>query len=768
MTEQRKLAAIMFTDIVGYSALMSRDEQHAHQIIQKSRDILKGLIEQYNGEWLQAVGDATLSSFASVVDSVNCALEIQRKIRSEPELSLRIGIHIGDVVFAEGEIYGDGVNVASRLETLADPGGICISGQVYRNIRNKPGIEAIFQGEKTLKNVDLPMKVYALAVEGSTAAIIEPSVDKETEPAPVKKRNSRILIAVAGIIVVILGLYAVYSRYFGVPTTVPSEKEIKSIAVLPFVNMSAEKDQEYFCDGLAEELLNMLAKVKELRVIARTSSFSFKGEKVDIATIGEKLNVESVLEGSVRKSGDKVRITTQLIKVSDLSHLWSETYDRRLDDIFAIQKEISQAVVGALEVTLLEPDLRALESKPTDNLQAYDYYLRGNDYFNRSFAEEDFRIALQMYDKAVELDHGFALAYARLSRTHTDLYWFYYDRTERRLAKAKEAVDKALRLDPDLPEAHIALGWYYYHGRLDYNRALEQFSIAGKSQPNNSELFEGIGYVRRRQGKFKQALMNLKKASGLNPRSNVIAYTLADTYYLMRDYREAERNYDRAISLSPDWSRPHAYKAKLYLTWESSTAKARAVLEEARKVVAVEDPNFAITRVLIDVFDGKYQEALDRLSSVSSEALETDFYFIPKAQLYARIFGLMGNRQLEQAYYDSARSLLETKVQERPEDERLHSSLGIAYAGLGRQKDAIREGKLAVELLPVSKDAWRGLLRVEDLACIYTMVGEYDFSIDQLELLLSTPGEMSIHLLRLDPIWDPLRENPRFQKLVEE
>jgi adenylate cyclase len=768
MKEHRKLAAIMFTDIVGYTALMSRDEQKAHQIIQRSRDLLKSLIEQFNGEWLQAVGDSTLSSFASVVDAVNCALEIQRSLKDNPELTLRIGIHIGDVVFEQGEIYGDGVNVASRLETLADPGGICISGRVYGEVRNKPDIEAEFLGEKTLKNVDYPIKVYTLAVKGPPADVPEPSVDKETEPAQVKKRSRRILGVVAGIIVVIMGLYAVYSRYFAVPTTVPGPKEIRSISVLPFADMSPEKDQEYFCDGMAEELINMLAKIQGLRVIPRTSSFSFKGKDTDIRTIGRELDVEVVLEGSVRKADNQVRITAQLINVSDRSHLWSETYDRRLDDIFVVQEEISRQVVNALEVALLEPEHRVLESKPTDNLQAYDYYLRGNEYLYRSALDQDNRIALQMYETAVELDPGFALGYTRLSKVHARLYHLFYDRTEERLAKSKEAVDKALRLDPDLPEAHIALGWYYYWGRLDYDRALEHFSLAQKLQPNNSEIFGGIGYVRRRQGKFEQGLINLKKASELDPRSFRTASSLGETCYLMRDYREAERNYDRAISLSPDLAELYADKSMLYLRWQGSTAKARAVLEEARKVGAVEDPLIDHAWFLTDVFEGNYQEALDRLSSVSSEALGTLWYFIPKVQLYARIYGFMGNRQLEQANYDSARIILENKVNERPEDERFHSSLGITYAGLGRKKEAIQEGKLAVELLPVSKEAWRGLFRVEDLARIYTMVGEYDSAIDQLELLLSIPGEMSVQLLQLDPTWNPLRENPRFQKLVKE
>ena len=458
MKEQRKLAAIMFTDIVGYTALMSKDEQNALRILQKNRDIQKPLIEKYNGEWLKEMGDGTLSCFASVVDAVNCALEIQRSLMDDSELTLRIGIHLGDVVFSEGDVFGDGVNITSRIEPLAPPGGICITEKVYSDLRNKPGIQAVSLGEKKLKNVDRPIKVYALTIEGPPTALVEPSVDRKTEPAPLKKLSRRILIGSALILLAILGLYAVYSRYFAVPTTGPSVDEIKSIAVLPFVNMSADKDQEYFCDGLAEELLNMLAKVKGLRVTARTSSFSFKGKDVDIATIGEKLNVESVLEGSVRKADNQVRITTQLIKVPEGYHLWSETYDRKLDDIFAVQEDISRQVVGALKVTLLGEDERELASRPTENIEAYDLYLLGHHYWIKGRLAS-YEKAVNYFKQAIEMDPNYALAYAGLAFTYIDqTRWANLPRDEA-LSKAEEAAMKALSIDDQLAEVHAALGY---------------------------------------------------------------------------------------------------------------------------------------------------------------------------------------------------------------------------------------------------------------------------------------------------------------------
>ena len=372
-----------------------------------------------------------------------------------------------------------------------------------------------------------------------------------------------------------------------------------------------------------------------------------------------------------------------------------------------------------------------------------------------------------MYEKAVELDPTFALAYAQLSRAHLMIYWLYYDRSEECLAMAKQAVDKAFQLNPNLPETHLALGHYYYNGHLDYDRALEQFAIARKSQPNNSELMSYTGFVQRRQGKFEQAVANLKKASELDPRYGRLVGEIGDTYVFLRNYPEAERYYDRAISLAPDVLVFYSKKAGLYLRWEGSTEKAQAVLQEAlEKIKSAEEPSIANSLVNIDVFDGNYQEALDRLS-LKSEYIDNWAYFIPRDLQHAIIYRYMNKKESAQTYYEFAQRILESKIEEQPQDARSHSSLGIAYAGLGRKEDALREGKLAVELLPVSKEAMVGTFRVEDLAHIYVMVGEFDAAIDQLEYLLSIQSKLSIPLLRLDPVWDPLRDHPRFKKLLE-
>jgi len=609
-------------------------------------------------------------------------------------------------------------------------------------------------------SVDMVADLKGLQKETTTGVSI---------PSKKKTINQNIVFIGIAILIVMIG-YVMLSNLL-----TPREKETitkrKMLAVLPFENLGSAED-EYFADGITEELMARLAAVEGLGVIARTSAMQYKNTDKNIKQIGQELGVEYILEGTVRwqrsvEGPSRVRVTPQLIRVSDATHLWADVYDKDMTDIFQVQSGIAEQVVEALDITLLEPVRRVLESKPTDNLKAYDYYLRGNEYlFYRGYA--DARIAAQMYEKAVELDSTFALAYAQLSRAQVDLYWFYYDRTEECLTKAKKAVDKALQLDPDLPEAHLALGWYHYHGLLEYEHALEEFSIVQKQQPNNADLLLGIAAVQRRQGKFEEALINFKRASELDPRSSQLAYNAGETYALMRNYPQAVPYFDQAISLTPEWPLPYVYKALLYLRWQGSTEKARAILKKASHSIGSADhPIIVLDLVLLDLFDRKYQEALNQLSLASSEAFETQFYYVPKAQLYAEIYGLMNRPQLEQANYDSARSILEIKINEQPEDARFHSSLGIAYAGLGLKQEAIQEAEKAVELLPVSKEAYRGYFRVRDLAHIYVMVGEYDAAIDRLEFLLSFPGWMSIPMLRLDPIWDPLRDHPRFQKLLE-
>jgi serine/threonine protein kinase/tetratricopeptide (TPR) repeat protein len=672
----------------------------------------------------------------------------------------------GKVPF-EGETATD--TVARILER--EPNWEALPQEIPMNIRTllrrclekKPERRLQHIGDAVIEiNETLTMPVSAPPVTTPSSTSLKPQITAR------HKLRTAAMVVVA-VFVIVLSVIAV--QFVSKKEVQPSLKEIR-IVVLPFENLGPAED-EYFADGITDAITARLAGIHGLGVISRQSAIQYKKRERDTGQIAKELRVDYILEGTVQRERptdptSRVRIIPQLIKTSEDTHVWTEIYDDNISEVFRLQSDVAEQVAQALDIALLEPERQALASRPTENMEAYDYYLRGNEYFGRSYLENDLRIAVRMYEKAVELDPSFAVAYAWLSEVHASMYWYYYDRSEKRLAMAKETVDKALELNPELPEAHLALGHYYYHGHLDYDRALEQFAIARKSQPNNSDVLSFIGFVQRRQGRFEQALTNLKKASELDPLSSKLAGEVGITFGLLRRYSEAERYYNRAISLAPDVPQEsYIKKARLYLYWEGNTEKARAVLEDALQNTKSEEKGEIVNSLMmLDVFNRNYQEALDRLS-LKSEDIDDLAHFIPNSLQYARIYMYMDKKELAKEYYEEARSILESKIEETPDDARFHGSLGLAYAGLGRKEDAVREGKLAVELLPVSKEAMRGLFRVEDLARIYVMVGEYNAAIDQLEFLLDRPGWMSIPLLRLDPAWDPLRDHPRFKKLVE-
>jgi non-specific serine/threonine protein kinase len=534
-------------------------------------------------------------------------------------------------------------------------------------------------------------------------------------------------------------------------------KQLRKIAVLPFEDMSPQKDQEWFCNGISEELINRLAKISAFQVTARTSAFSFKGKSLDIPAIGKRLNVDTIVEGSVRKAGNKLRITAQLIKVADGYHIWSETYDRSLEDVFAIQDQISLSIAEKLKVSLLREESAELKSRPTKNLAAYNLYLRASSYYINHSGEKGSRTAAQMIEKAITLDPNFALAYTKLSFLYS---WIYlWDRDDATLAKAKDAVNKAFKINPNLPEAYVALGYYYSWGYFDYGRALEQFKIAQKSLKNNADLLAGIGSVQKRLGKLEQSILNFKRALEINPLDHGLVGGLGLNYQQLRRYKEAEETFNLGISMVPDKFGFYLMKINLYLLWHGSTEKAFQVLEEAPEVIH-SLPSDALVKLYI--YDGNFQKALKLTTFFGPGA--------GKELGLAWIHGLMKQKDLEKKHYNSAREILEKRIGEKNKKHwpaMSHANLGIAYAGLGRKEEAIRQGKRAVELAPITKDWFGHPIFLQNLAEIYVMVGEFDLAIDQLEFLLSIPSGISVPLLRIDPTWNPLRNNPRFQKLIE-
>jgi TolB-like protein/Tfp pilus assembly protein PilF len=543
----------------------------------------------------------------------------------------------------------------------------------------------------------------------------------------------------------------------------------KSIAVLPLNNWSQNDEYSYLGDAIADEIIMQLKNINEFRVLSLTSTLQYKDNPKPTPLIAEELGVNYILEGGIQRHNDNVSIRVQFIRTKHEDHIWGEEYNGKWEDIFSFQDEIAIQIAEELKIVLSPRELALIEKEPTRNHEAYEYYLRGNDYYHRSYDQQDYSIAIKMYQKAIELDPDFALAYTRLALTHLDLYWIYYDWSKERLIKSKQAIDAAQMIDPALNEINIALGVYYYYGFLDYSQALDHFQIALKQTPKNSECLYWIACVNRRAGNWEKAIETFEKASELDPRSYKIIFELASTYDLLREYPTGLHYYETTMLLRPDWYLPYYYNAFAHVKRNGDTQKARSVLKEANYMIssAVKETYMNHAIILLELYDGNYEEALKYLTAEKSEAFQDDSRFIPRHLYFAMIYGLKNNPDMEHAYYDSSRIMLENRILRTPDDSRLYSSLGIAYAGLGRKKEAIEAGEKAVELLPISKEAWSGTDRMEDLARIYVMTREYEKAVERIELLLSIPGMLSSNLLQLDPVWKPLWDHPDFIRLIE-
>jgi len=595
--------------------------------------------------------------------------------------------------------------------------------------------------------------VFDITDEGIVRAKGRPA-DAKRKAQPLVGNKALAIIAALAIVV------AVWS-WWGQPTdNVPD----KSIAVLPFVNYS-EEEGDWFSDGMTDDIITHLTKIGDLKVISRTSVMLYKESKKPLRVIADELGVSNILEGTVRRAGDKVRITGQLIDARTDKHLWAETYDRDLTDIFAIQSDVAQNIAAALKAMLSPEERQRIEQRPTENTAAYDYYLRAYEYQRQSREKKVLEIASDLYKKAVAIDSGFAQAYARLGRNYALMYWFGYDRTSQRLAMAREAVDQALSLKPDDPVVRMANGYYYYYGLRDYARALEEFYFARRMEPGNGSHAANIAYIQRRLGKFEEALANLKTALEYDPRSSTLTWDVGYTYEVMRRYELAEQSYDRAIVLAPDNTLSYPYKAWLQVYRTGNTESARQVLAEGMRLA---DADYLLwTLVEFDIEDGHYDAALDRLTAIPEDVREEQVVFMPKEAYVGWILELMGKPAEARRHFENARALLEEKLRESPDDPRIPAASGWVYAHLGLTDEAIREGRKAVDLLPVSLDALLGPDYIRNLAEIYTIAGEHDEALEILEHLLGIPCWTSIGSLRFYRVWDPLREHPRFKALLE-
>jgi TolB-like protein len=499
----------MFTDIVGYTALMGDDEKKAFELLKKNRQIQQPLIKQYNGTWIKEIGDGVLASFHTVTDAVLCAGAIHQGCSKVEGLQLRIGIHLGEVVFENNDVFGDGVNIASRLQALAPIGGTYVSESVYKNVSNKKEIITEFIREENLKNVSESVKIYEIKSIGIVNVTPDTSQQHLKNGNTIIQSNRRKAIFGIGALIILIAVLSWYFIFYQKkePSSASNISLEKSIAVLPFVNMSGDKEQEYFSDGLSEELLNLLSKIPDLKVISRTSAFSFKGKNEDVRAIGEKLGVANILEGSVRKSGNTIRITAQLIEVHKGTHLWSETYDRNVDDIFKVQDEISKAVVEQLKIKLLN----ANKTIATKNSNAYSLYLKGK-YEWAKRTREGFLKSIDFFNEAIKEDPQYSLAYAGVADSYTLLCGYHILSPEASISKAKEAAEKAMQLNPTLAEAFEAVGHIEFLVDVNWQKSEDNYKKAIQLNPSFATARQRYALMMATQGRYTEALEEIKKA----------------------------------------------------------------------------------------------------------------------------------------------------------------------------------------------------------------------------------------------------------------
>ncbi len=596
---KRKLAAILSADVEGYSRLMDDDEEATVRTLTSYRNAITDLVQQFRGRVVDAPGDNLLAEFTSVVDAVNCAVEIQRDLAERNaelaynrQMQFRIGVNLGDVIEEDGRIYGDGVNIAARVESLAEAGGICISGRAYDQVENKLGLEYENLGEHQVKNIARPIRVYrVLSLPGAAAH----RVIKAKEV--VEKKWRIVALTITALLILFVAALSIWNTYFRLPSVERMPKETRvfnlsegpSVAVLPFVNMSTDPEQDYFSDGLTENIITGLSGCPKLLVIARNSTFTYKGQPVKIQQVARELGVEYVVEGSVQKTQNRVRITVQLIDAASGHHVWAEKYDREFKDIFLLQDEITLKIVSALEIQLTEGEQARLRLKGPVSLEAYMKLLKGLEYIRR-FNKEDIARARQNAEEAIALAPDFASSYVLLAVTH--LQDIRYSATSSPLisfAKATENLNKAFALDKDNSDAYLVLGiLYLVKGQHEKAIAAEEKAVA--LNPNGADAYCQLGLTLHMSGKSEDAIRFLKKAMRLNPNPPGYYFEALGYAYLgTEQYEEAVSALKEAINREPTIMYAHLTLAAVYA--------ARGMEKEARDEVAEVyklDPQFSL------------------------------------------------------------------------------------------------------------------------------------------------------------------------------
>ncbi len=797
-----EIAHLLLIDVVGYSKLLVNEQiellQELKQLVRSTESFRAA---EARDELIRVpTGDGmALVFFHSPEEPARCALEISRALQDHPSMQLRMGVHSGPVsrvtdVNEKTNIAGSGINVAQRVLDCGDAGHILLSAHVaedlcqYRHWQQcmhdlgecevKYGLRLhLFNLCKGgLGNPQVPEKLRRGRRRRASAVSVRPI---SASRWPRTALTIAFLVSAGALVISSLIFFnrapsttitralAPGARAPGALAAIPA----KSIAVLPFENLSNEKENAYFADGVQDEILTGLSRVADLKVISRTSVMQYKaGPKRNLREVATDLGVAHVLEGTVQRAGGRVRVNAQLVDARTDSQLWAERYDRDVIDVFAIESELAGKIVAQLQAKISPTEKAAIEQKPTADLAAYDLYVRAKTLIATAVystpLQEGLFEAVRMLNHAIERDPAFALAYYQLAHAHDLIYFAGLDHTPARLAMADAAIQALTRLLPDSGEAHLALAKHLYWGYHDYGRARKELALAQKSLPNEPWAFVLAGYIDRREGRWAESTKNLERAVQLDPQNPHVLQQISASYHLLRRYADQEHALDRAIAVTPKEAALRASRAEVELDWHADTRPLLSTIE----AIAAEDPrevkNIAQLWLRGSLCKRDFDSAVRALGALPAAGCYQDAIPFPRAWCEGVVAQMRGDKTAAHAAFTSMRTEATKLVAEQPDYPEGLCVLGVADAALGNKEDAIREGRRAVELLPMTKDAILGPLLVQNLALIYAWTGEKDLAFEQLTITAKLPGFLSYGELRLHPYWDPLRGDPRFDKIV--
>jgi TolB-like protein/Flp pilus assembly protein TadD/class 3 adenylate cyclase len=767
-----EIAHVLFMDVVGYSKLSINEQT---ELVGKLNEIVR----QTNGfRTAEAAGKLVrlptgdgmaLVFFNSPEAPIRCAAEISRALKTEPAISLRMGINSGPVnevldVNERSNVAGAGIDIARRVMECGDAGHILVSKRAADDLMPYQQWRAYLQelGETPIKHGER-ISIFNFY----TGDVGNPRIPAKLKERSAPRVTSRTFIlagaAIAFVLLIAIGAFLIRQRSTSSSETSAPEK---SIAVLPFDNLSKEEENAFFAGGVQDEILTNLSKIADLKVISRTSVMKYKsGPERNIREIAKFLGVAHVVEGSVQRAGNRVRVSAQLIDARSDAHLWANHYDGDVADVFAVETKMAQEIADQLRAKLSPSEKSRVAQKPTENTEAYLVYLQALGMERHAQSVDDFRKVAALYEKATQLDSSFALAFARLSYMEARLF-YERDPLPGRLDRARDAVREALRGQPALPEAHFALGYILLRER-DYERALQELNVAAAGLPNNSDAFLLISATERRQGKWPQAISHAEKAASLDPQDGFKWGVLGADYSDIRQFANAVKAADRGCAADPNLMVVHGLRALLDLEWKGDTT---AIEQWLSNPTSASDVNGTATlmRFRLKLFQRKYEEARQTIASSSRDTFREwkPTGSIPKSFLVGQAHQFAQNPSEARKAFEEAKWIVQHASTEQPDDAAPHVLLGEIYANLGQKDEALREGKRAVELLPESRDAVEGPLMTLGLARIYTILGDADAAIPLLEHSLSSPAGVHVPILKLDPVWDPLRGDARFEKLV--